>query len=817
MAQTRTRKIYRDILSRKGRTALVVLSIMVGVFGVTVMLTMSNIIGDQMQSDLKSEHISHNHVYLAVRSGTTTLEENQAYLEQIRQLPNVVDAEGQAIYPAYWQKADTKNPDNYTQGFMFAFTEPYGKGNLEPVSRVTEGRYPNPGVNEIAVEQRFAEKHEIKIGDTLRFRSNDSAVATETWTVVGFVLDPYFSISPFLQDQIAQADSLFANYEDAQHILDFAGITGLHVRYTDVKASKDGAPALQALIATQTPYVAVFNFLDDPNDNFLLRVVTQVIQVFSALGVMAMIVSGFLVTNVINSVVVEQRKQIGVMKSLGATVRDNIFIYTGMALMYGLIGTFFGVLIGAPVGGLAAEALDTSAMTYIDGLKISPAAIGIGVTMGLVVPVIAALFPVLNGTRVTILEAMTDLGLGSQWGATRMSKLIGKLPFPRTAIQALSNIWQKRGRLALTGLALLLAVAAFMGTTAEVSSLQTVIESVTGEAAYQIEITPLTPQNPDQVQTLIMQQFPEVEAVYFGNGMSVQIEGFKSTNQFTKGTSQVETVGLDTSHLAINFDLIEGDGWENNPDKKGVIVSRTLADTLDKGVGDAVTLIYGDQTLELNIIGINDYPFDQLYMDWRDLTALARFVDANGQPQAGKFFVVLKGHPTDAKAIDKVMEPLGTYLSQNGVEGNLVNEVQFANNQTASISIFGTIFNATSGVMGLVGAIGLVAALSMAVYERQREIGVMRSVGARSSTIVGQFMVEGVTVGVLSWILAAPVSYLLGYALNEIMPFTYVTYKFPPMVLISGLIGVVLIAAFASLWPSLTASRKTVSDILRYQ
>lgn len=817
MVQTRTRKIYHDILSRKGRTALVVLSIMVGVFGVTVMLTMSNIIADQLQSDLKSSQISHNHVYLAVSSGTVSRDDNLAYLEQIKQLPNVVDAEGQAVYPIYWQEVSTNHPDEFTQGFMLSFTERFGEADLEPVSRTTKGRYPNPGVHEIAVEQRFADNYGIEMGDTLRFRSNDPAIAAEEWTVVGFVLHPYFTISPFLEDQIDQADSIYANYEDAQHILDSPGITGLHVRYTSVKAAKEGAPALQSFLASETPYVAVFNFFDDPNNNFLLDVVTQVTQVFGALGVIAMVVSGFLVTNVINSVVVEQRKQIGVMKSLGATVRDNIFIYTGMALVYGIIGTFFGILIGAPLGGYLAQVLDTSAMTYVDGIQISTSAIMVGIVMGLLVPVLAALLPVLNGTRVTILEAMTDLGLGSQWGSTRMSHWIGRLPLPRTVIQALSNIWQKRGRLTLTGLALLLAVAAFMGTTAVVSSLQTVIDDVTGTAAYEIGITTLKPQDPAMMEALIMDKFPEVEAVYLGNGMSIQMAGYKSTNQFTEGTSQVETLGLDTAHPAINFELTDGDGWQNDPQRKGVIVSRTLADSINKGVGDSVTLIYGNRTLEMDVIGINDYPFDELYMDWRDLATLAGYVNAEGQPQAGRFFVVLKGHPTDAKAIDKIMEPIGTYLAENGVPGNLTNQVEFANNQTEQISVFGVIFNATSGIMGLVGAIGLVAALSMAVYERQREIGVMRSVGAGSSTIVSQFMVEGITVGVLAWLVAAPVSFGLGYSLNQILPFDYVTYQFPPTVLLTGFVGVVLIAGFASLWPSLAASRKTVSDILRYQ
>jgi ABC-type antimicrobial peptide transport system permease subunit len=49
------------------------------------------------------------------------------------------------------------------------------------------------------------------------------------------------------------------------------------------------------------------------------------------------------------------------------------------------------------------------------------------------------------------------------------------------------------------------------------------------------------------------------------------------------------------------------------------------------------------------------------------------------------------------------------------------------------------------------------------------------------------------------------------------MPFsTTIDFQYPLITPVIGLIGVVVFAAVASLWPSISASRKTVSDILRY-
>jgi ABC-type antimicrobial peptide transport system permease subunit len=71
---------------------------------------------------------------------------------------------------------------------------------------------------------------------------------------------------------------------------------------------------------------------------------------------------------------------------------------------------------------------------------------------------------------------------------------------------------------------------------------------------------------------------------------------------------------------------------------------------------------------------------------------------------------------------------------------------------------------------------------------------------------------------VIAWILAVPLSYLLAQALINAMDLTdFVTFHYPLWVLGLGLTGMVIVATLASLWPSIAASRKTVSNILRYQ
>lgn len=94
----------------------------------------------------------------------------------------------------------------------------------------------------------------------------------------------------------------------------------------------------------------------------------------------------------------------------------------------------------------------------------------------------------------------------------------------------------------------------------------------------------------------------------------------------------------------------------------------------------------------------------------------------------------------------------------------------------------------------------------------------MRSIGATSFTVAVQFLVEGWIIGLIAWLIGIPISYWLNGVLADAFNFgdAFVT-AYPPATLVIGFVGTMSIATVASLWPSIGAARKTVSDILRYQ
>jgi ABC-type antimicrobial peptide transport system permease subunit len=214
--------------------------------------------------------------------------------------------------------------------------------------------------------------------------------------------------------------------------------------------------------------------------------------------------------------------------------------------------------------------------------------------------------------------------------------------------------------------------------------------------------------------------------------------------------------------------------------------------------------------MDVKIIGIERFLFDAAFMPWRMVAAL----DGETEPRA--YVLRFEGNPSGA-AVDRKIGTIREMLLSHGIIAYFDNTRAFEDEQGEVILTAGAVFNIASLVMASVGAIGLLTMLFISVFERQREIGVMRSVGASSGTIVSQFLTEGLMIGGIAWLIGVPLSYGVAKALTSLLPVGEFGFSYPLVAAGIGLLGMLIIAGLASIWPSLSASRRTVSDILRYQ
>jgi len=294
-----------------------------------------------------------------------------------------------------------------------------------------------------------------------------------------------------------------------------------------------------------------------------------------------------------------------------------------------------------------------------------------------------------------------------------------------------------------------------------------------------------------------------------------QIQGYSGSLP----DGQVAVAGMD--EMASNF--LAGTSLTN--DVPGVIISSAMAQAGNYTVGDELTLRVGENSATYPVLSIFELPptlvsegdpTDIVGMFWQALAQLEDR-DLDGEPIPSRLFVQLNNPDPTVPEVDQVIDRISETLLQARITATYTNEVSSAEKAAQQILAFGLILNIAAGVMAAVGAVGLLAALSMSVFERQKEIGVMRAIGAGSVTIVSQFLFEGVLVGLVAWVVGVPLSYLLNRGLWSAFPYGGDAIEYPLTSPILGLIGMVVIATIASLWPSISAARKTVSEIIRYQ
>ncbi|HID53568.1 MAG TPA: FtsX-like permease family protein, partial [Anaerolineae bacterium] len=143
-------------------------------------------------------------------------------------------------------------------------------------------------------------------------------------------------------------------------------------------------------------------------------------------------------------------------------------------------------------------------------------------------------------------------------------------------------------------------------------------------------------------------------------------------------------------------------------------------------------------------------------------------------------------------------------------------------------NIISTIFNVIIAflmfmavLLGVVGGLGLMGTMSINVIERTREIGVMRAIGASDGAVLRIVLLEGVLIGLISWIIgglaAIPASRWLASAVGNTLFQAEPSYSFSPQGALLWLFVVLLLALFASYLPARNASRLTVREVLSYE
>lgn len=744
--RTRERKILRDIFARKRRTFLISTGIFIGVMGTIALFSLGDILLHQIQRDINNQDIAMLNTLVVATAPDPA---NRAYVNYLRSIIGVTGVQGSVRAPVRWHKPHSDDTHSAT---INGYDLPLDRITIEP-PRLIQGDYPRAG--EIAVDMRFADRYGLRVGDDLIFDLPNSE-ANAAYEVSGIVFHAY---------NLAPEEAIYASLSDANRVSGTTGYNLISMRFVDFDTAYTTADHVSAVLLHDTDYLPIQYQLQDPTYNPLNEGARRVSATINLLAVLALLMSGFSVVNIINKIVREQKNQIGLLKAMGATRLDLIIIYIGIAFIYGLLGVIPGVMVGVPLGYYLADYLAPELNTVVTGFIFSLRAIAIGVALGLVVPVVAAVWPVWQGTRTTILQAMNDRGIDEHYQDGLIAVFIQHLPVPISGRLSLHNLNKKKMRLSLTIAALTVAVGAYMGILAVFNTLDDHVDSVLVSLDENLVTTPVLPDNINMTAV----QAHHSAAVF---------DDSHDTNVQTRPFDPQTNSGM---YLTAGEHIVE---------HNDVIISNIYADETGLFIGDTIRLQLNDTTTQFTIVGIAPFPIAQIWVH-----------------------KALAPAPT-------VPTPI---LSDDQIHPNTFDEapafdfLALIKGFSLDLGMYQALLSAISLLIGLVGGLGLLTTLSLSVIERQREIGVMRSIGAGSTAIVMQFILEGLAVGFIAWLVGIPLS---GIIADQLIKSMGLTDLFEPDLrldaALTGLLAVMVIAALASLWPAYTASTRTVSAILRY-
>jgi putative ABC transport system permease protein len=138
---------------------------------------------------------------------------------------------------------------------------------------------------------------------------------------------------------------------------------------------------------------------------------------------------------------------------------------------------------------------------------------------------------------------------------------------------------------------------------------------------------------------------------------------------------------------------------------------------------------------------------------------------------------------------------------------------------------FISVLTALLAVMALlfagVGGLSLTSTMSLNVLERTREIGILRAIGASDGIVAQIIIVEGVFIGVFSWLVATIISFPLSKFLSGSVGMTLLNMPLHNEFSFGGifiwLVIAIVISALASYLPAHNASRLSVREVLAYE
>jgi putative ABC transport system permease protein len=514
-----------------------------------------------------------------------------------------------------------------------------------------------------------------------------------------------------------------------------------------------------------------------------------------------------LISNTMTALVAEQTSEIGIMKAVGGRRRQIAAVYLKTALLLGGLGSVAGIVLGVLLAYVLTRYFGSTLFAAGVGFGIDWPIVLISALVGLLGPPLAALPAIRRAVRVPVRDALEATGsaVGGQDAGDRLLRRVRFLPRP--AQIGLRNVGRRRRRSLSTSLVIALAVGTVLAVLGLASAIASTSRGSWGDHGEDVNIVPVGGRLLDTRAADLIRATPGVAAVepHF--------------------VTDVTLVGKDAKIWAVqqatmfHYRLAAGRWYtpaEEQTRAHVAVVERDIAQATGIRLGDSISVQTASGPAAFRVIGISANQQENgtaLFVPLTTMHAVLTSMPAD----ANDYWVQTTSH--DHAFIDRTTTRIEDTLTAQGYDVNseivyvrLASEIASYRTVTTTLAVVGLLVVAISMA-------GLANALTMSVLERTREIGILRSIGARARDIRRIFAAETLTLAAAGWLIGIPLGYLLDLFLVWLVKKVVninLTLAFPPWNLALALAGTILLALLITLVPIRRAAHLRPGAALRY-
>jgi putative ABC transport system permease protein len=847
------RATIKSLLARKLRLLLTALAIVLGVGFVagtlvltdTATATFDRLFGDiYAGTDVVVQAHSAFEAGIAEGSGGPTEERNpipEQVLEQVRGVDGVRGADGDVA--GYAQLIDPTTDDTIQNGQAPTLGNSWDPNTTTATLRAGK---PPPSSDQVAIDAATAADHHLSIGSRVRVITQ---AGTSTYTVSGIVgfgdSDNLAGATVTIFD-LATAQRLFGREGTLDHIYVVAdrGVNDTQLaRRIDAVLPKGFEAVTATDVATQQAQ----------NTAQALGFLRTALLVFAFVS---LFVGAFIIFNTFNIIVTQRTQELGLYRAIGATSRQVLTSVLIESLVTGLVasavGLGVGLLLAKGLQGLfSLLGFDLPTTT----MQIRPRTVVVSLLVGTAITVVASVAPARRAARVAPIQALRESGIvqsvsvvrravtgglvtatgiglvldglfggpsnaaaivgfgaaSTFLGAALLSPFVARplaawigAPFRSRTISGKlgrQNAMRNPRRTASTSAALMIGLGLVTFIAVFAASLKASVSAILDEtirADFILTGTQFTPFSSRLAQDLATR--PELGAVSPFRQNAAKIAG---------GVVFLSGVDPATIVRTTNIQMVSGSVASlDNPST--IILSRNVARSHGWQTGDTISVLF-------NKSGRQTFTIGGVYETNEFLNDYAVSLDAYDRNFTGLLDSIVFVTAADGVRIDRARDAIAA-VARNYPNVDVHNQAEFKQQSIDQVNQILVLVFVLLLLAVIISLFGIVNTLSLSIYERVHEIGLLRAVGMSRVQVRRMIRVEAVIIAVLGAVLGIVIGLVFGWVMQRSLSDVGIDrFAVPYGQLVAFILAAAILGVGAAIFPARRAARLDVLAAIAYE